>query len=377
MKSLKSLSLFLAVLLSFTLAHAATKKPKTETEDLFTQPKVYQLKIEIPSASLESLKNDPRKYIKGVIREGDKVYADVGIRLKGSGSFQPLQKKPSLAIKLNEFVSGVRFHGHTKIFLNNSHQDPTFMCEAVGSELFRAADVPVSRINYARIELNGRDLGLYVLAEAVNKDFLGKYFTRTKGNLYEGSNVDITDKLEKDSGDESKDQKDLKALAEAIKEPDAAARMKKVSGLLDVDRFVSFAATEVFAVHRDGYTMDRNNYRIYNDPSTNKLVFIPHGFDQLFGKPDAPVLPQWKGLVAKAILETPDGKAKYLDRMSKLLGAAFKADVAAKKIDELTAVIKPALGSEGTQFDLAVAQLKTRIAERARFVESELKKQTK
>jgi spore coat protein H len=376
MKSLKSLSLFLAVFLSLALAQAATKKPKSE-DDLFTQAKVYQLKIEIPSTSLESLKADPRKYVKGVIREGDKTYADIGIRLKGSGTFQPLEKKPSLAIKVNEFVSGVRFHGHTKFFLNNSHQDPTFMCEAVGSELFRAADVPAARVNYARVELNGRDLGLYVLAEAVNKDFLSKHFTKTKGNLYEGSNVDIADKLEKDSGDDAKDQKDLKALADAIKEPDPAARLKKVSAHLDVDRFISFAASEVFTVHHDGYTMDRNNYRIYNDPSTTNLVFIPHGFDQLFGKPDAPLVPQWKGLVAKAVLETSEGKSKYLDRMSKLIGTAFKPDAASKKIDELVAVIKPALGSAGTQFDSAVAQLKMRVAERAKFVESELKKQTK
>jgi spore coat protein CotH len=380
MKSLKFVSLFLAVFSSFAIAQAASKKPKSDTEDLFAKSKVFDIKIEIPSASLASLKSDPRKYVKGVIREGDKVYADAGIRLKGSGSFQPLEKKPSLAIKFNEFVSGVRFHGHTKLFLNNSHQDPTYMCEAVGSEIFRGADVPAPRINYARVELNGRDLGLYVLAEAVNKDFLGKYFTRTKGNLYEGSNVDITDKLEKDSGDESKDQKDLKALAAAVKEADPATRLKNVSALLDVKRFISFAATEVFIVHHDGYTMDRNNYRIYSDPATNQMVFIPHGYDQLFGKTDAPLLPQWKGLVAKAILETPEGKAKYLERMNQLVGTAFKPDPITAKITELAAVIKPALGPEAAQaqpFDAAVAQLKSRIADRVKFVEAELKKQPK
>src|SRR5262249_53937329 len=156
---------------------------------------------------------------------------------------------------------------------------------------------------------NGKDLGLYVLGEAVNKEFLAQHFSRTKGNLYEGSNADITDKLEKDSGDESKDQKDLKALVTALKEPDPAKRIKNVAALLDVDRFISFAATEVFVVHRRGYTMDRNNYRVYNDPGTNRLVFIPHGMDQLFGKPDAPLLPQWKGIVAKHVFDTPEGKA--------------------------------------------------------------------
>jgi len=239
--------------------------------------------------------------------------------------------------------------------------------------------VPAPRITYARVELNGRDLGLYVLGEAVNKDFLGKYFSRTKGNLYEGSNVDITDKLEKDAGDESKDQKDLKALAAAAKETDPATRLSKLSAVLDVDRFISFIATEVFTVHHDGYALDRNNYRIYNDPGTNRMVFIPHGFDQLFGKADATILPQCKGIVAKAILETPDGKAKYLDRMGKPLPTAFKTKTITAKIDQWVPVIKPELGrdSASSGFDAAVAQLKDRIAQRAKFVESELKKQGK
>src|SRR5437660_3176044 len=311
MKLRQSVAVLVAFLCSLLYAGAAAKKSKTESEDLFAQPKIFEIKIEIPSGSLDSLKNDPHTYVRGVLREGSRVFSDAGIRLKGSGSFQPIEKKPSLAIKFNEFISGSKFYGHSKLFLDNSRQDPTFLCEAIGGDIFRAAGVPAPRHTFAHVELNGRDLGLYVVAEAVNKEFLSKYFSRTKGNLYEGSNVDITEKLEKDSGDESQDQKDVKALAAAAKEADPATRLKKLNGLLDVDRFISFTAAEIFTWHRDGYALDRNNYRIYNDPGTNQIVFIPHGFDQLFGKPKGPLFPEWKGLVAKAIISTPEGKAKY------------------------------------------------------------------
>jgi spore coat protein H len=356
---------------------APVKKTKSEIDDLFVQPKVFQIKIEIPSASLESLKNDPRKYVRGVVREGSRVFNDAGIRLKGSGTFQSLEKRPSLTIKFNEFVSGVRFYGHSKLFLNNSHQDPTFLCEAIGGELFRAAGVPAPRDNFARVELNGRDLGLFVLEEAVNKDFLGKYFTRTKGNLYEGSKVDINEKLQKDSGDDSKEQKELKGLAAALKEPDPAARLKKISTMLDLDRFLSFAATEVFAWHHNGYTMGADNYRIYADPATNRMVFIPHGYEQLFGKPNGPLTPEWKGLVMKAIIETPEGKVKYRERMSKLLATAFKPEAITARISQLASVIKPAAGSGSTQaqtFDAALTQLRERVTQRAAFLSEELKK---
>ena len=383
-KSYQSTLLLLALFSStpnpFGTAEAATKKAKPDVDELFSAPKVFEIKIEIPSASLDSLKNDPHKYVRAVVREGTKVFTDAGIRFKGSGPFQPVDKRPSLAVKFNEFISGTRFYGHSKLFLENAHQDPTFVCEALGGELFRAAGVPAPRHNYAHLELNGRDLGLYVLAEAVNKDFLVKYFSHTKGNLYEGSNADITEKLEKDSGDESKDQKDLKALAAAAKEPDPAARLKKLSTLLDVDRFISLAATEVFSWHRDGYSLDRNNYRVYNDPGTNQMVFIPHGFDQLFGKPKGPLFPEWKGLVAKAILETSEGKAKYRDRLTKLMGSAFKTDAITNRINQLAAVVKPLAGHDSTHgpgYDNAVAQLRNRVLERAAFLDEELKKPPK
>src|SRR5437763_3675024 len=304
MKLYQSIAVLVAFLCSLLYAGAATtKKAKTEADDLFAQPKVLEIKIEIPSASIESLKNDPHKYVRGVVRDGSRVFTDAAIRLKASGSFQPIEKKPSLAIKFTEFISGSRFYGHSKLCLDNSRQDPTFVCQAIGGDLFRAAGVPAPRHNFAHVELNGRDLGLYVIEEAVNKEFLAKYFSRTKGNLYEGSSADITEKLEKDSGDESLDQKDVKALAAAAKEPDPATRLKKLNSLLDVDRFISLAATEVFTWHRGGYSLDKNNYRIYNDPGTNQMVFIPHGFDQLFGKPKGPLFPEWKRLLAKAIID--------------------------------------------------------------------------
>jgi len=354
---------------------SSSKKGGSDLDDLFVQPKIFDIKIEIPSASLESLKNDPHKYVKGIVREGSKVYSDAGIRLKGSGSLQPIEKRPSLAIKFNEFISGSRLYGHSKIFLDNSHQDPTFVCESIGGELFRKAGVPAPRHNYAHVELNGRDLGLYVLSEAVNKDFLSRYFSRTKGNLYEGSDADVTEKLEKDSGDDSKDQKDLKALAAAAQQTDPAVRSKKLATLLDVDRFVAFAATEVFLWHHDGYCLGKNNYRIYNDPGTNQMVFIPHGYDQLFGKAKGPLFPEWKGLVAKAVIDSTEGRAKYRDRMAALLGNGFSLDAINQQIARHAAVVKPALtGDAAAKYDAAVAQLQTRIGERITFLQNELQR---
>src|ERR1043166_5664960 len=124
-------------------------------------------------------------------------HADAGIRVKGSSSFVSQEKKPSLAVKFNECTSGRHFHGHSKILLDNGHQDPTFLCDALAGELFRSAGVPAAKVTFAQVELNGQDAGLYVVEQAANHEFLAEFFQKTKGNLNEGAHQDVTDKLEK------------------------------------------------------------------------------------------------------------------------------------------------------------------------------------
>jgi spore coat protein CotH len=374
----------LALLLVFPLLRAAEGKSAKKGsaasgEDLFAGPKVHRLKIELSDSARESLTKNPKQYVKASVREGDQAFTDVGVRLKGSASFETVDKKPGLSLKFNEFVKDQEFHGRSRILLNNARQDPTYLCEAIGGEIFRAAGVPAAKVTYARVEINGRDLGLYVVAEAANKDFLSQYFKKAKGNLYEGSNNDVTDKLEKDGGDSSTEQPDLRALANAAKESDLAQRWKKLTTLLDIDRFIAFAAVEVLTGHHDGYTMDKNNYRIYHDPASGQMVFLPHGLDQLFAKTDESLIPEWKGTVAKAVLHTPAGQKQYLEKMSGLLHSAFKPEALHSRINELAATIRPALAESNSAaakaFDDAVAKLRENIAKRAVFIEQQLKTQ--
>ena len=229
------------------------------------------------------------------------------------------------------------------------------------------------------VEIGGKDLGLYVISEAANKDFLAQYFKKAKGNLYEGSSNDITDKLEKDGGDSTTDQADLQALVNALKVPDLAERWRRITPLLDVERFAAFAAAEVLMGHHDGYTMDKNGYRVYHDPASGQLVFLPHGLDQLFMKTDEPLIPDWKGMVAKAVLTTPAGQRQYLEKMAALLASGAKPEVMQREIGNLSALIRPALmernASATKAFDDAVARLRQNVAGRVAFIEQQLKSQ--
>jgi spore coat protein H len=116
--------------------------------------------------------------------EGGSPAIEIGAHLKGRNeSFQQLSAKPSLFIKFDKFNPKLRFHGLKKIQLSNSAQDPSYFCEIICDDLFRAAGVPAKRGCHARVQLNGRDLGLYVLNEGFDKTFIKRHFSNTEGNL--------------------------------------------------------------------------------------------------------------------------------------------------------------------------------------------------
>ena len=144
--------------------------------DVFANGIVHRFQIEIAPSDLAVLRHSSRKYVPALLREGKEVYK-VGLHLKGStGSFRGLDDKPGLTLELGRFVPGQRFHGLRKIHLNNSVEDPSYLNELLGGELFRDAGVPAPRVGHAVVELNDRRLGLYVLKEGFTEDFLALHF---------------------------------------------------------------------------------------------------------------------------------------------------------------------------------------------------------
>ena len=366
----------LALLACCSAAWAAESKAlkKTSlaaTEQLFAEPKVFEVSIEIPQAQLDALKREPRVYVKATIKEGTNVFANTGFRFRGT-NISSKTPRPSFTLKFNEFITDQRFYGQRKLGFDSSEQDPSYLGEPIVNELFRSAGIPAPRTTYARVQLNGKDAGLYVVSEGVNKDFLDHHFDKSKGNLYEGDGTDLTDKLDKDSGDNAKDQPDIKALVTAAQtNPDQ--RWKKLQTVLDVDRFVTFMAMEVLTGHTNGYALARGRYRIYNDPGNALLVFMPHGIDGVFSKPDAPVVPDMKGLLAKAVLETPEGKKRYRDELKKIVTRTFKLELTQARAKELMAQMKPALKDKAEAQEKAATDFLNRLAARHKFAEEQVK----
>ncbi len=374
--ALTALAMFAALLAVAWIVHDGKAARKPDDMAALAGGPVLRLALDVPAESLAALAADHRAYARATLREGERTYPDIGIRLKGSaGSFKPLEEKPGLTVKINQFVPAQRFHGLRKFVLNNGVQDPSYLCETIGYELWRAAGVPAPRTAHARLSVNGRELGLYILVEAASQDFLAANFEDPSGNLYEGPG-EITDELDVDKGGAAADRTDLRALAAAAEESDPAARLARIEKLLDLDRFASFLAVEIITWHWDGYAMASNNYRVYRDPAAKRFVFLPHGADQIFQDPGGPLEPDMQALVADAAMAIPEFRERYRARVAELLHGPAAAGVLAGRI----AALAPRVGQALAEIDpglaeahaAAVASLAEQVAQRLRSLDDQL-----
>ncbi len=362
---------------SLTSGFSGPQAAKVEpTEAFFANHVIPRIRIQLDQDALAALRNHFRSYVPATVIEGTNTYRDVGIHLKGQyGTFQGIDGRPSLTLNFNKYIRGQRFHGMDKIHLNNSAQDPSYLCELIGRELFEAAGIPTARATHARAELNGRDLGLCVLTEGYDKRFLKRHFKNPDGNLYDSEfRHDITDPLKKGSGKGPDDHSDLMALAAAAEEPNPAQRLTRLSKLLDLDRFYSTLALESMMRHHDGYAISINNYWIYQDPTNSRAVFLPHGMDQLFYQPQAALLPDLEGVLALAVLQTQTGRREFRARCVTLYTKFFPT--LSNRVEIGRAKIRPVLAQLGSNtvahHDQAVTNLQRRIDERLRYLQREV-----
>ena len=326
-------------------------------DELFADGAVTPLRIEVPAPAMEILRGyafrrdvrqEERESVRCTVREGTNTWRDVAIHLKGSlGSFRAVDDAPSFTLNFSKYVSRQRFHGLEKISLNTSIQDPTRVSEKVCRELYTRGGIPVPRAGYATAELNGRRLGLYVLLEGWNRQFMQRHFADARGPLYEEPFfADIDQPPIVAYGRATSGSLSLAHLLAAAREPNPSKRMARLEAVLDMDRFTRLLALDLLAWSGDGYAMHANNYRIFQDRKKERLVFLAHGMDQMFTLPDAPLLAGGDGIVAWAVLSLPEGRRRVLERVREFRNSFFQPEAIRRRALEIAAPVGLALGRE-------------------------------
>jgi hypothetical protein len=361
---------------------APTKPPprKKDASDLFfEQGRIPELRIQLPKEQADKLRAEPRKYVRcDVVEDGGTVYKKVGIKLKGAaGSFRNLDDRPALTLNMDKNAEGQLFHGMDKFHLNNSVQDESLLNELICSELSRDMGLPAPRVSHARVWINDRDLGIYVLKEGFDQTFLARHFADPTGNFYDGGFCqEIDGNMEKDSGKGPDDLSDVKELIAACREPDAAKRMELLAAKVNVEAYLNFLALETLTCHWDGYNFNRNNYRFYFAPPEGQVVFLAHGMDQMFGDPNFPIFNHPGPLVGNAIFQNAEWRSRYRERITEVR-PLFAPQRLHAKIDAVHARVRPVIAKMGEDrakhFDDRVRDFKHRIEARYPRIEEQLR----
>lgn len=268
----------------------ASNQPKEDLEGILFNPgQVISMAIELPEASIVALWTTPDEYAPGTFSVTSGSFQQsqmpIGVRLKGgTGSFQPLDGKPSLKLKFNFSLDEQRLLGLKKLTLNNMVQDPSMLREVVSYRLFREFGVPAPRTGYAVLTLNGDPYGVYLVLEAYDDVSLSRYFSSIL-HLYEGdSGVDVVpsqvSQFEVDEGNVSSTS-DLAMLAIVAQNSSDDAWLGAMGDVADMQEFLRMWAVEHLVGHWDGYSASVNNYYLH---STDDKVFsmLPSGTDEAF-----------------------------------------------------------------------------------------------
>lgn len=363
----------------YDLAKPLPTRMADASDEFFSAGHVPELRLSVADADLQKLRENPRNYVRSQISEdGQKNYKSVGLKLKGAaGSFQDVDQKPAFTLNFDKFTKKQDFHAIEKLYLNNSVQDESFANEWLCSLIFRAAGIPAPRVGHARVWLNERDLGLFVIKEAYDSKFIKRYFENSKGNLYDGGFLQELDApLEKDDGDGVDDRSDLQAIVAACHLPPNAANWKQLAELVDVDQFVTFMALELSTCHWDGYCHNRNNYRVYFHPTNGRAHFLPHGMDQMFQDPGFSIIDFPPALLATAVMQNAQWRGQYRQRLRDLMPLFAPATGLQKEVDKLTARLKPVVQKMGEDrwqhFSDRIAEVKQRLHERAEHLTQQI-----
>ena len=288
-----------------------------------------------------------------------------------------MDDRPAYTLNIDRQRKSQAFHGLTKLHLNNSVQDESYLSEWVCQALCETAGLPATRVSFATVKFNDRDMGLYVVKEAFDRKFLRRHFLDPDGNLYDGGFLqDIDANLEKDSGFGPDDFSDLKALLAACREPDPSTRWQRIEERLDLNNFLTFLAVERLTCHWDGYTMNRNNYRLYFDPKTGKANFLPHGMDQMFGDPGFPLFHQSEPIVVAAVLQNPRWRAAYRLRLEQIV-PQYTVENLHAIVDQAELRLRPyftSLGADTLRYhEERVREFKGRLAARCEVIRQQMR----
>lgn len=215
-------------------------------------------------------------------------YPDIGLKLKGSASYDTMDGKPAFVVDMNAWVPDTRFRSLEAFKLHNgSVIDPTRARDHITYMLARDVGLMAPRVGWADVYVSDVYYGIYMMIERHDDVMIE---ARRPGGGELGMIFEPMIGWENDFGinNTAWDYEDgpdpmppqamasLDAVDAIISSPASDQNVAELWNHLDQESFYTYMAWETLIGHTDGYKAP-NNWRIFVDGTTFKVEFAPSG----------------------------------------------------------------------------------------------------
>jgi len=282
---------------------------------LFDDAFVHDIDFLIDEVAAQRLRDRPDGWQEATFVFDGVEVAEVGVRLKGNGSFQPFDDKPSWKVSLDRFVPDQELDGLDQLVLNNMGTDASMIRERMAYRAYQLAGIPAPRTAYARVTVNGEERGTYLMVEDADRRFLRRWYEDSGGSLYEMFDVEFfsaqVPDFDHDGGPD--DRRPLYALCDVLDDP-SQRLVDEGSEVLDVEQFAAYLAVSAVLGQFDAYpySVPGDDIYLYVDPTDGRIDTLPHGADEVFSDPHRPVDYVF-GRLGLACMEEPICKQRFSD----------------------------------------------------------------
>ncbi len=314
-------------------------------------------------------------YMQAIVTVDNKKFYSTGVRFKGESSYEfyPGKKKP-FRIKFNKFVKGQDLNGLEELNLNNNFKDPTMIREKMYLDLLNKQGLPAPRATFAKVYINDKYWGLYLVTDNIDKNFLESRFGDSKGNLFQGEPLATFSYV---GNEQSKyynkwvlknnvnknDWSDLVKFIRLVNDSSLSGDeyMKRLESSFNLDKCLRAWAVNNLIGNIDAYNMFYpHNFFLYHDSTTlkwhwisldgnysfaawNPVMSLPSLLKMSVMVPDSAPFKEARPLLDRTLRTNRSIRKRYVAIVNELLRTEFNEEKMNKAIDSISMRIRIAV----------------------------------
>ena len=314
-------------------------------------------------------------YIQATVSVDKERFFATGIRFKGESSYEfyPGKKKP-FRIKFNKFIKGQNLDGLEEINLNNNFKDPTMIREKIYLDLLNKQGLPAPRATYAKVYINDKYWGLYLVTDNIDQVFLQSRFNDSNGNLYQGEPLatftyvgnepsKYYNKYVLKNNTKKNDWTDLVKFIKLINDSTLIGDdfLRKLESNFNLDKCLRAWAINNLIGNIDAYNMFYpHNFFLYHDSTTfkwhwisldgnyafaawNPVMSLPSLLKMSVMVPDSAPYKDPRPLLDKTLRTNKTIRKRYIAIVNELIRTEFNEERMNKAIDSISMRIRIAV----------------------------------